>query len=572
MQTLYTTEVGTILFEAKLPTGAKTYVCSSLSLLMRLNAVPTATVVIGCGTSILNGTDENSTDNNAEDLLETVAKTMGHSTDFIDCAIYENLHGKSMCIFKGCVVAASLVYKAGSMTTRAVRVECMNAACKLYCQPFTAYSNRCAADIVNKILGSPNDVPEGNEAVSSFGMENISSLTDLDLNDFMSEKIAYKDIAAKIAAIVDGIAMLTTRALNVNDPINEGELGSILKVGDYIQSYYVLNYKDLNLANENADDEFNKSLCRYLLAGLKSGSILDTIISTLKSTDYMLNLVPTWDLDDFVLLIRPSLAWDNKETSKIYFSDIAEMSSAFNPLAHINDPEVFVADFTPAIEFGATKEVAGDPISSLVGAFSLDPQMAQWIKLRFSPSSVEYPLRKQLAQNMMHYKWKEYPAPDWLRTSLIVNDVKDKDTLMQETIENQTQWDKEKDPDNKDNPIIKDYNAGERIADLVAKALYTHIHGASATAQLSLLPDLRFGNGPDGFIFEEHIGEVIDIVPKEKSDSHLAMRGMLEGIQFDYSAGLSANCRYTMFLSRVRPYDKDEPSIECPLYVSILAK
>ena len=570
MQNLYTNLVGAITLDAFLPDGTKTYVCTSLAMNMRLNSVPVATVVIGCGESILTG-HETDTDNNAEDLLQIVSKKVGKDTSFIECEIYENFgEGGAQCIFYGCIVSASLMYKTGSVTTRAVRLECMNLACKLYCQPFSSYSNRCAADLVDKILGVPEQTQEGEEAAATYGMYSIASLTDEELSDWMAPYLDGLDIATKISWIVDGIAMLTTRAINKADPITLSDLGTILKVGDYIGSDYKLNYDKLNMANTQTDDQFNKSLCSRLLAGVKSGSILDTIIGIITSTDYMLTLVPTWRQDDFRMKIRPSKAWDNRDPLQITFADVSDMSSTFSPLAHINDPEVFVANFMPAIEFGAPPGMTGNPESSLVGAYSTDPKMANWIKLRFSPSSIEYPLRKELAENIVKYKWREYNAPDWLITSLIVNDQADPKELTKDAIENQRQWDKENDENNKDKPLVKDFGVAERIADLVARALYTHIHGASSTASLTLLPDMRFGLG--GITLEDHIGEVIDIVPKNGQDKHLSMRGMLEGIQFEYTAGMSASCRYSITLSRVRPYDSDEPYIDCPLYVSSLDK
>jgi hypothetical protein len=132
-------------------------------------------------------------------------------------------------------------------------------------------------------------------------------------------------------------------------------------------------------------------------------------------------------------------------------------------------------------------------------------------------------------------------------------------------------WDKENDPENMELPLVRDYNAGREIADLIAKALYAHMHGASATAQIELLPDMRFGLKDDVFL-EDYIGELINIIPTAKEDQQLAIRGMLEGIQFDYTAGQSSSCRYTIMLSRVRPYDKNEKAIKCPIYVDAYAK
>ena len=567
-QKLYTTNVGTIIFEAELPSGTMNYICSSLSLTMQLNALPTATVVIGCGESILTGHD-NDYMHGAEDILVEVTKSAGHNTNFINCAIYEQNDSGRVCIFKGCIIAASLVYKTGNVTMRAVRLECMNAACKLYCQPFSAYSNRCAADIINKILVGAV-IQNGKESAQSYGME-ISALTEDKLSSELIYALANKDIATKIAYITDAIALLTTRVVNTTEPLKEADLGDILKVGTYLKSECWLNYKELDLANHQTDNEFNKRLCAQMLGMVKSGSIWDAIVSILTSPEYMLTLVPSWSDKDFVMQIKPSNAWNTTKNWTIGFGMLADMNSSFTPLSHINDPEVFVTDFSPALEFGAPTGVVGDPSSSLVGAYSTDPKMMEWINLRFSDSSIEFPKRMEIAKNMMRYKWKEYAAPAWLRNSLIRmygDEKKTLNELQEEAVINQRTWDKENNVGNEEKPVVKDYNVAKKIADMVAKSLYVHIHGASATAQVSLLPNARFGM-KNNFALEQHIGEIINILPDKKdSRDHLAIRGMLEGLQFEYNAGMSANCRYTMLLSRVRPYDESEPSLTCPLYAS----
>jgi hypothetical protein len=191
-------------------------------------------------------------------------------------------------------------------------------------------------------------------------------------------------------------------------------------------------------------------------------------------------------------------------------------------------------------------------------------KMAEWLKMRFSTSSLEVSKRLELVNNMANLKWREFPAPTWLRTSMLRAKENGKGS-QQNSVESQRTLKGVNDavpvP-----AVVKDYQAASNIADLVAKALYAHIHGESATAQLSVLPDMRFGFMGD-ITLEEHIGEVIHILPNESSDSHLAMSGMLEGVQFEYSAGQSASCKYNIMLSRVRPYDAGEQPIECPLYV-----
>lgn len=565
MQQLYTAAVGTIVFVADLGQGRKEYVCSALSLSMRLNALPTASVVIGCGKSIRDG-NTSSADNSAEDILSHVTHSIGKGTNFINCSIYEAYNNTYNILFKGCIIAASLVYKTGSTTIRAVRLECMNVACHLYCQPFNTYTNRCAADVVNTILNTLEDTD--NEAnIAKYEMIRMSSLDPLDICVELNDLIDHRDIARKIAFIVDAIAVLTQHAVNT-ESLTEADLGNILHINDYIKSDYKLNYRKLSVNNQT-DLDYNMSLCSRFLSTLESGSVMEAILAAITSTDYMLTLVPTWKDMDFTMLLKPSMAWESGTSYNLFFSDIAEMNSTYAPLAHINDPEVFAVDFTPAIEFDNTVGMSGNP-GALIGAYSTVPQVKEWLSLRFSDSSIEYAKRVELTKNLMRYKWREFRAPVWMHNSIIkttddldiqtVNKDKQKDNIL-----NRRTWRKE-DNRNKLDPVVRDYNAGYQIADRIAQALYAHMHGASATAQITLLPSMRFGT-QGRITLEQHIGELVNILPSENGDKQLAMRGMIEGIQFEYNAGQSASCRYSMTLSRVRPYDANEKAVPCPVYV-----
>ena len=66
------------------------YVCSSVTITMRLNAIPTASAIIGGGISLKEGYDY--TENNAEDILQYVMDANNNTEDgFINCDIVEIL-------------------------------------------------------------------------------------------------------------------------------------------------------------------------------------------------------------------------------------------------------------------------------------------------------------------------------------------------------------------------------------------------------------------------------------------------------------------------------------------------
>ena len=580
---LFTAEVGTIYLMVSRP-GAKAwtyYVCSSVSINMTLNNIPMASAVIGCGASIRYG-HVNTSDNNAEDILEYVMDAAHNTSEgFLDCQLVEVfMHEKKIIeniLFKGCIVTASLVYKTGATTVRAVRVDCMNAACKLYAQPLSAYNHTVGSYIIDALThkeGKRKQVDQ-NTAIGNFGMSRVGRLTDTALITSVGDLVKHKDIATKIAYLADAIAIVSTKAVDSVD-LKKTVDGKLLKILDYIKSDYYINYELLDV-NDIADSKFDSSLCNILIDGMRTSNIYNSIAQAVMSQEFMLNLVPGWQKDDFKLSLQPSRAWESKPSVTLTFEDISELNSSYNPLNHINDPEVFAVNFSPAVNFEGTQGQVGVP-SAMVGAYSRNPEIQKWILERFNDGESE--LRKKLVDNLTNFKWTIYPSPTWLRLSFVrtkeqTANGKQEDTQKKSVAEERTQA-KELSPDVQQlkaaaEAKISDMRRAAEISNEIAKALYVHLHGESATAQVTLLPDMRFGmvgsDYSEPFALEDHIGEVIDIVPTEDDDNHLAIRGIIQGLAFTYSAGQSASCSYTMILSRVRPLTQDAEDITCPLYV-----
>lgn len=579
-QYLGTAEIGTICLKTWTPEIQRRYVCSSVTITMRLNAIPTAYAIIGGGISLKEGYDY--TENNAEDILQYVMDANNNTEDsFINCDIVEILPDNTETVlFRGCIVAASLVYKAGGTTVRAVRVECMNAACKLFAQPLSAFNHTVGSYIVGALTyeEGKQQQPDQEETVKQYGMYTVGGLTTQNVLGFTKDLTSHKDIATKIAILSDAITILSTKVVETTQIAetlkNMG--GEILKIKDYIKCDYLIDYDRISV-NDTIDAFYDTSLCAMLLAGLKTSSILDTILQAIISPEFMLTLVPKWREDNFMLEIAPSRAWISKPSMQLYLSDISEINSSFRPLDHINDPEVFAVNFVQAVNFTGNQGQDGKP-SAMMGAYATNPDVATWLKERFNNDTES---RAKLTWQLTNFKWAMYPAPNWLMASFVrtkkTEDKKTDDT-QKNNVEDQRTDPKEKPTEQQkreaaNRAVIADFAAASRIADEIAKSLYVHIHGESATAQVQLLPDLRFGklggDYVDNIALEDHIGEVIDILPADDGqDGKLAIRGIIEALQFSYATGKAGSCSYTMTLSRVRPITQETvEDIECPLYV-----
>lgn len=570
----------------KLVVGRGSYICSAFSVTMTINQIPVASCVVGCGRNILGNTKF---DNNAEDLYnELQSIEMSNSTELVPCSVFEELDGKDYLVFKGVIVGASLVYKTGSATIRAVRFEMMYSACNLMAQPLTAYKNICGSQIVKMLLSGK--MLTNQQAAEQQGMARMGQLASMLIVGKLKEMIQEKDIATRIACLCDAFVVLNSYTYNLVDPQTAG-IGSLLKIKDYIRSSYSLDKKKLDLANTTTDNRFNVQLCDALTQGLQSGSIYDAITRSILSPEFLLAIIPRFS--DGMMEIKPSSAWGTNDTVyQLPLSAVAYMNSAFHPLDHINDPEVFAVNFSDALDMRGTDGTAAGVPGYLIGAYASDPIASEYVKKRLSQSDPATAAMNIFTQDTQHYKWKLYKAPMWLHNSFTrtrqtsnpsgaETKPADSDEVAQaDAIEDQKSKDKlgdAKDSAPKRQPDQQDYRVGESIADAIAQALYTMLYRQTATAELDLLPDIRFGINKDkyGFVLEDLIGEPIDIAPVSTSDAAgldntpLKIRGMVHSLSFSYNAGQSASCSYRMTLSRVRPFNAKEEKITCPLYAKI---
>lgn len=570
----------------KLVVGKTQYVCSAFNVTMTLNQIPTASCVVGCGRQILGSS---SFDNNAEALYEAV-QSIEHSnnTSLVSCKVYEDLDGKEYLVFRGVIVGASLVYKTGASTIRAVRFEMMYAACRLMAQPLTAYKNICGSQIINMLTGE--DFLTDETAIAKHGMLREGRITGAEVVSLILDMIDEKDIATRIACICDAYVILNSYTYDLVNPEDAG-IGQLLKIKNYIRSNYSLNKKRLNLANTLSDINYNIELADMLTQGLHGGSIYDSIVRAIMSSELLLSIIPRFS--DGMMEIKPSSAWGtNDMIYKLPLTSVASMNSAFHPLDHINDPEVFAVNFSDALDMtGRNNDTAGVP-SNLIGAYARDPIAAEYVKRRLSESNPADAEMRMMMEDLQYYKWKLYKAPLWLHDAFTrtqqTSDPSGNETTAAgrasatqvNAIEDQKISDKlgeATDTAPKRQPDQQDYLVGENIADSIAQAIYTMLYRQTATAELDLLPDIRFGINKDkyGFVLEDLIGEPIDIVPVTTSDAAgldntpLKIRGMVHSISFSYNAGQSASCSYRMTLSRVRPFDAKEEKITCPLYAKI---
>lgn len=588
-------QVGTFIFYAEDKGVSDSWPCTSLKLTMGLNALTSATVVVGCGYALGN-IENDKTDHSAELLMKRVVDNVEEGSSMVNCWIVERFSDdEEYLVFAGVVVGASLVYKAGTVTNRAVRFECLDKACYLYAVPMGLTRYLVGSYIMTAMTGWETN------PITQYGVLYSRTVDIAALCTNLAPKISGPaDIITRISYIVDGIIAVSGGQDTVS--VNPDTL-DIMHIRDYIACPYTINkelytkrrplnayqqartssptyeaYQHTDDKSVNAvDGDFNKEIGMRLLALLQRSSVLEAIVAIVTSDSYMMALSPRLGGG---MILQPSKAWAGDVKRVLNFSKIKSINSTVSPLKHVADPDVFVVNYSAAIPMdGAIMpklDTTGLPVA-LTGIYTKHKEVMEMRDAVLSGKKTDMP---SIIPSIM-FKYRAYSAPGWLNDAFIGNLT----TPDQSTSEQQAPANNVRIPDlyqtNKEDRPVKenasyDLNDGRKIADKIAKALFAFIHGRTSTAEIEVLPNLRFGYGePDmSTALENLIGEVIDILPDssmdkelmKKTDNLLAIRGMVSEVSFSYDSGTASSCSYSIKLSRVRPVKDREESIVCPLY------
>ena len=577
--TLTAHKSGTIVLHA----GGYELACTSLTLKMQLNSIPTATVVVGIGSTL--GADQKARTENkdAEALLAKVLTEKDR--ELVDCEIYEVIYGTdkagkrtatSHVIFKGVIVSGSIMFKTNigqSNTIRAITFDCMNKACKLLAAPLSVDCNVCGAGIIQAI-GDPSIV------------QNIDKARKADLHIYQGSKDAQivigsledtltgKNLAEKMALITDAIMLTETIAAKETKAD-----GTISRVMDYLYSNYTVDVDNLGQAMENS---FHVGVCSDLLKAFRKASIYEAIKSVIVGSDYMLTLAPRFNIADknqqFKLEIAPSTAWEATPARVLKASDAIRFASGYTQIASISAPEAYIVhfDLESDVAHGGTQQKA----TGANGVYSSNEALMEQLKKRYQ--SDQYTASDAL--NAQLFRTKVYNAPRWLVPAFnkkVVRKARDKNTPVSAE-ERRTAEDSAGTPGREafeaalqTLPII-DMQEAYKFADQVAKAMYTALYGAGDSAIVVLKPSLRFGlDNKDQNVpaLEDCIGKIIDIQISDEEEStanatSLNVRGMLEAIVYEYASNEVSLSTYTIKLSRIRPVRKDDEGLKCPLYTT----
>lgn len=547
------------------------YTCTSAEILHVLNDLPTANLVIGQGVP-LSDSEETAqfTNGQLQTLLEAGVelrkiKETGDTTassKLLRCSIYEaDSKGTDFkAIFRGYIVSVLEISRAGNLTVKALRVQCMGIAAVLHVTPLAGYRRTTGASLINAAAGL-GELPTARATLDPGVIDQsaaLSNTTDAAIVEKFADQLISTDILTRLAYMANTLVYMSeAKASNQAYQKLEKADDNLLRIKDCIFCNYVVSPKLQEYA-ANANKSFNKFLCGQLLQTMQSASILMTIGSVCTGTDVMMNLVPHFKYgggpSDFRMELKPIEAWNATNAISIPIGYVTACNSTLNHLEHLEDPQVLIVNYSSGVGEADPSGQEGIPSKGCFGVYSPLAKVVEWAKVRYRIQD-----KPQTNTDMGDgvYRTRFYPAPRWLDWSYLSNKHTDAKDLQQplevpdNDVDAKSGWTTEQ---------LNNLTAAAEQADEIAQALYAHLHGSSDVASFDLTPDLRFGLNGDIGCLENHIGSVVDVN---------GYRGMLQAVRYTYTSGKTTTSSFSITLSRVRPVDKDEKPIKCPLYASL---
>lgn len=543
------------LYDEKGDDKVSLFCCTHFEYSLGINELPSINATIGIGAPISgSAATKNNTSGSLKDLRDAGLRRRTDASKFLRCSFYEADNDGTMkkAIFRGYIISLSEIVKTASGHLKAMRIMCMGIGALLHISPIAGFRRTNSAVLINSAIGSLEMPTAGSLNTSVFEPYTaLQSVTEDEISGNYADDLLSHDVLTKAALLANIIAIMGEITPEESDDIIENPDDSLLGIKKCIFCDYYLDKAEMNA---DAEKGFDKYLCRQLLATLQQSSVLNALVTTLTGMDVMMSLVPHFVLggkaDDFRMELRPIDAWNAVDIIKIPNAYVIECNTNMNYMAHLNDPDVLIVDYSSGAGSADGSRTSGED-TGCFGVYSPIAAISQWARYRYTGSKEQDKAEQMILD--MSPRVRIEPAPVWLDFSML-NQLQGSATvkLPKFTPKNDNEAKGGKRTKGEDDDI----RAG-LIADQIAKTMYLYLHGAADTAAFQLTTDVRFGLNKQIGCLENHVGKTVDI---------FGYRGILKQIRYVYASGQSTNNSYQITLDRVRRINEKEQKIKCPMY------
>ena len=560
--------------------GGKTYKfpCAAIDYTMMQNRIPTLTAYVGTGMPLVGRKEDYTT---PEIVMEWLAdpKEEGLVNGMIACSFYEEASvggfPSDWQIFKGYIATGNPVYTAkpsGSATQ--IMFQCLGLAAALVTAPGSAYIE-CyqGVEIEKKRNGEDISLQRALDTGGNFEMKKWDPL---DLIIASGLKL-YKAPVVKRIGIFVALACLAASWNHLKDFKDKDPDQRVMDAfgGD--------TTLDMEQFGVHCDLEYNRHFLSALMTNMASSTLYDCIVGIATSDMFVLEVDPRWWCDskrpedavaggttpDFKMDIIPSSVWHARNVINLDASKIISFRASRDALSKLNTPDTILLQFNGANSWllDSSKTNVIDVMGIATKNSVIDNSTLQAVVTRKTDMTT--------AKKFIGCRVRQVTAPSWMAMVVSNKSVRtptkrdtDKGLQVERT---PATTNKELTPDDQpdlkrpDTYTEKEIKTAYDAANVMARAIFLHHYLENDTASMDVLPSLRFGL-QKGICFEDSIGDTVVVTLPTGTGKPIEVKGVLQGVMFKYSTGVSSSISYTLVLSRLRPASIKEPDMTCPIY------
>ena len=598
------------------------YPCTSLDISMSMNAVPTATVMIGFGANVTNPdkTDESAGPGN---LLRSILlrQESGAYKDLIQCVIVEpGLTSKDpdLVLFRGFVVTATLQRSPDSRIS-AAQISCVSSAAKLMSNPLSGMPIVQGGFALLRWIQNPKNTGV-NTAADATQSPLSAVVSGLSTKYYVPPKAPLSLRVANAFTAVIGEFLRATR----------GDVVATAEYNSYRSMFLSALTSRWALGNEivssdgmstagMAAAEFDAKMAEDIAGRLNESpaSVLDVLFSVLSSAEYMLCAAPRLYRDGTSTFeIMPKAGWiggGGVPVVGIFSECLSSFVGHYNPHNCLNTPDVYVLQMDNS-DYDMVN--GAQSTTTQFGIYSTSAGVRNAFRLLLTGNCPFSQIQKAMTTTAVH-RTATRPAPSWIRSLLrliTINAVAGGGQATRRENGTDGKFDISKlgtplVPNGKppaalgmdetgndsnvkrDTATVKDAaakatslaakirNSRQFMLDAVARGMFMAEFGSADNCSISLPLGCSFGRGGSsvrGIVggatnrLEEHIGDLVAVFPDSNGMAGFGVVGVLDSIRYSVRLGANAaQADYSITLTQVHTWQTNNGALKFPLYTRI---
>ena len=527
----------------------KDFPCAALDYTIAIDNIPTATVYVAIGNYLRDGVSDYKQGSSCspQDLLCFIQERSKQATRqelFSECHI---TYGEKE-ILHGYIVSGSYQYTTKGSVSMMICFVCMWSGVLLMTKPVSGYMDVNMGSII-KILQGKDNLDQQAAMYSGQHLTQAVNITE-SLKQYTKNMSILNRLCICVGALLSHVNYDENK-------LDDDNFTSNLDCFKTFGGSWRLRTEDEGISPA-ADGAFTELLWHGILQGLQSSDLFTSILRTLTSENFGLQLVPRIsdpDVGNFKMEICPITAWmdGGAKDTVIPLEYVVQLRSVHNVLDRLNEPEVLIVN--GGATYGFTVSDVRSGIQGLYGIYCVDKELCATMQDSIGRTELPSVLKKFencRVHQMYTPAWVDIAGCSKSNNSI---DFKEQDNREKSDVVQQPENTEKSKETGEDKALInvkRDLTEAFKLYNKTAELLFLLYFRASDTAVIEITTDAAFGG--NGANFENELGYTVGIMlsKDDLTKTNLNLYGCLRAVNYKFSAADSSSATYTLTLDRVR--------------------